>query len=144
MLVLGVLLIVIGLMQFSLTALPEPGPLETRMVNQAKQFVIRRASRRGIPPRPVDTNASVQTGGTHYGLDCSVCHGVDGRAQTPSGRWMYPRATDLTNEQVQSYSDQELFWIIKNGIRFTGMPSLWQNRDTESYLGPGELRAYAA
>jgi mono/diheme cytochrome c family protein len=123
MLVLGAVLIVIGVMHFSLTALPEPGPLETRIANQAKQLVIRRASRQGIPARPVDTNASVQTGGTHYGLDCSICHGVDGRAQTPSGRWMYPRATDLTSQQVQSYSDQELFWIIKNGIRFTGMPA---------------------
>jgi hypothetical protein len=35
---------------------------------------------------------------------------------------MYPRASDLTSKQVQSYSDQELFWIIQNGIRFTGMP----------------------
>src|SRR4029077_12561625 len=62
-LVLGVVLIVIGLMHFSLAALPEPGPVETRMANQAKQFVIRRATRQGIPPRPVDANASVQTGG---------------------------------------------------------------------------------
>src|SRR5882762_4961555 len=44
-------------------------------------------------------------------------------AQTAPGRWMYPRATDLTSKEVQSYSDQELFWIIKNGIRFTGMPA---------------------
>jgi mono/diheme cytochrome c family protein len=36
---------------------------------------------------------------------------------------MYPRASDLTSKQVQSYSDQELFWIIQNGIRFTGMPA---------------------
>lgn len=36
---------------------------------------------------------------------------------------MYPRAADLTRKRVQSYSDQELFWIIKNGIRFTGMPA---------------------
>jgi mono/diheme cytochrome c family protein len=36
---------------------------------------------------------------------------------------MYPRAADLTSEQVQSFSDQELFWIIQNGIRFTGMPA---------------------
>jgi mono/diheme cytochrome c family protein len=36
---------------------------------------------------------------------------------------MYPRATDLTSKEVQSYSDQELFWIIKNGIRYTGMPA---------------------
>jgi mono/diheme cytochrome c family protein len=39
------------------------------------------------------------------------------------GRWIYPRAADLTSEQVQGYSDQELFWIIRNGIRFTGMPA---------------------
>jgi len=36
---------------------------------------------------------------------------------------MYPRAADLTSEQVQSFSDQELFWIIQNGIRDTGMPA---------------------
>jgi len=36
---------------------------------------------------------------------------------------MYPRASDLTSKQVQSYSDQELFWIIQNGIRFTGIPA---------------------
>jgi len=35
---------------------------------------------------------------------------------------MYPRAADLTSKRVQSYSDQEMFWIINNGIRFTGMP----------------------
>ena len=52
-----------------------------------------------------------------------MCHGSDGRSQTPIGLWMYPRAADLTSEQVQSFSDQELFWIIQNGIRFTGMPA---------------------
>ena len=34
-----------------------------------------------------------------------------------------PAASDLTSKRVQSYSDQELFWIIQNGIRFTGMPA---------------------
>ena len=118
----GVLLIGIELMHFSLTALQEPGPLETRTANLAKHSVIRLANRQGIPQRPIDINASIDAGGTHYGLDCGICHGVDGRAQTPSGQWMYPRAADLTSKRVQSYSDQELFWIINNGIRFTGMP----------------------
>ncbi len=36
---------------------------------------------------------------------------------------MYPRAADLTSKEVQSYSDRELFWIIKNGIRLSGMPA---------------------
>jgi hypothetical protein len=38
-----------------------------------------------------------------------------------SGRWMYPRASDLTSPLVQRYSDRELFWIVKNGIRLSGM-----------------------
>ncbi len=122
-LVLAVVLIVIALMRFNLTALQDPGPLETSVSNRAKRFFIRRASRQGIPPRPLDTKTSVENGGTHYGLDCSVCHADDGRAQRAPGQWMYPRAADLTSKQVQSYSDQELFWIIQNGIRFTGMPA---------------------
>jgi mono/diheme cytochrome c family protein len=120
--VLAVVLIGITLMRFNLTALHEPGQTETRLANFSKRFFIYRASRHGIPPRPRDTKASIERGSSHYGLDCGVCHADDGRAQRPPGQWMYPRASDLTSKQVQSYSDQELFWIIQNGIRFTGMP----------------------
>ena len=35
---------------------------------------------------------------------------------------MYPRAPDLGSPAVQRWSDAELFWIIKNGVRPTGMP----------------------
>jgi len=121
--VLFVVLIGIALMRFNLTALHEPGPAETRLANMSKRFFIYRASRHGIPPRPQDAKASIERGGSHYGLDCGVCHADDGRAQRPPGQWMYPRASDLTSRQVQSYSDLELFWIIQNGIRFTGMPA---------------------
>ncbi len=121
--VLAVVLIGIALMRFNLTALHEPGPVETRLANLPKRFFIYRASLHEIPPRPHDTKASIERGGTHYGLDCGVCHADDGRAQRQPGQWMYPRASDLTSKQVQSYSDQELFWIIQNGIRFTGMPA---------------------
>jgi len=131
----GVVLIGIGLMHFSLTALQEPGPLETRIANLAKHSVIRLASRHGIPPPPVDTRASVEAGGTHFGLDCSICHGVDGLSKTPSGQWMYPRAADLTSRRVQSYSDRELFWIIKNGIRFTGMPAFGKVETADNIWG---------
>jgi mono/diheme cytochrome c family protein len=121
--VLAVVLIVIALMSFNLTALHEPGPAESRLANLSKRYLIYRASRYGIPPRPQDNKASIERGGSHYGFDCGVCHADDGRGQRPPGQWMYPRASDLTSKQVQSYSDQELFWIIQNGIRFTGMPA---------------------
>jgi len=128
-----VVLIVIVLMRFNLSALPEPGRFETRVTTLGKRFLIGRASEHGIPPRPADKRASVSAGGTHYGLDCSVCHSDDGRGQTPLGRGMYPRVADLTSQRVQSYSDQELFWIIQNGIRLSGMPA-FGNVETEDHI----------
>jgi mono/diheme cytochrome c family protein len=97
------------------------------------RFVIRRASKQGLPPRPADMTASAASGSTPYGAQCGACHGLDGRSQTPIGRWMYPRAADLTSDEVQSFSDRELFWIIKNGIRFTGMPG-FGNIDTDARI----------
>ena len=122
-LVLALVLIAIALMRFNVTALREPGRVETAVANRSLRFLVRRASRQGIPQRPVDMKASVASGSTLYGSECGICHGSDGRTPTPTGRWMYPRAADLSSEQVQSYSDQELFWIIQNGIRYTGMPA---------------------
>ena len=34
-----------------------------------------------------------------------------------------PRAADLGSADVQAYSDRELFWIVSNGIRLSGMPA---------------------
>jgi hypothetical protein len=57
---LVVVLIVIALMGCSLTALSEPGRFETRTANMAKRCFHPRASRKGIPPRPVDTKTSAE------------------------------------------------------------------------------------
>lgn len=151
-LVLVLVLILLGLTRLNLTALKQPGHVETRFADLAKRLVIRHASRQGIPPRPSRTNTSIDTGNTQYGLDCALCHGNDGHGQDPPGRWMYPRAADLTSKQVQSYSDQELFWILQNGIRFTGMPAfgkvessdhIWDIVDYVRTL-PGVLRGQKA
>ena len=108
--------------QFDLSALQEPGKAETFLATQAKRILIYKSSRSGIPSPPNDLQASVEQGETLYGTDCAMCHGSDGHTLTDNGRWMYPRASDLTSLSVQQYSDPELFWIVKNGIRFSGMP----------------------
>ena len=122
--VLPLLLIFGGVMacQFNLSALPEPDKTETFIASKAKHYLVRRASRVGIPPTLADIQASITEGDKLFGTECSECHGDNGRRPTDAGRWMYPRAADLTSDEVQSFSDQELFWIIQNGIRFTGMP----------------------
>jgi hypothetical protein len=38
------------------------------------------------------------------------------------GRGLYPKAPDMRLPATQSLSDAELFYIIENGVRFTGMP----------------------
>ena len=38
------------------------------------------------------------------------------------GRGLYPRAPDMRLAATQNLSDAELFYLIENGIRLTGMP----------------------
>jgi mono/diheme cytochrome c family protein len=110
-------------MQFPLSALPEPGRMETALASKAKHYLVHRSSREGIPPALSDQQSAVRGGERLFGTECGACHGNSGHNPTDAGRWMYPRAADLTSRESQSYSDQELFWIIKNGIRLSGMPA---------------------
>ncbi len=109
--------------QFNLSAAPEPGRMETLLATKGKRFFIRRASHGEVPPPPKDMQTSVEEGDKLFGTECAACHGLDGHKLTDAGRWMYPRAADLTSPTVQRYSDRELFWIVKNGIRLSGMPA---------------------
>ena len=128
LIVLGVLALVagvpiVGLMRFNLAALPEPGHLEIVLATRARHILVRRSSEQGIPPAPTNVQASIEEGDNLFGTECAACHGLDGHSPTDAGRWMYPRSADLTSPEVQQYSDRELFWIVKNGIRLSGMPA---------------------
>ena len=112
----------VAVSRFSLSALDEPGRAETYLATKAKHMLVARDSR-SVPPEPASTPASIAAGEKLYGAECALCHGLNGRTPTDTGRWMYPRAADLTSGQVQQYSDRELFWILKNGIRLSGMPA---------------------
>jgi len=109
--------------QFSLSALPEPGRAETLLATKAKHFLVAKGSREGVPSEFPNTAVSAAEGDKLYGAECAMCHGMNGRTPSETGRWMYPRAADLTSLEVQSYSNREMFWIVKNGIRLSGMPA---------------------
>ncbi len=73
---------------------------------------------------PVPASAEVLESGLHHWADhCASCHGNDGKGATAIGRKLYPRAPDMTLPATQDLSDGELFWIIENGIKLTGMPA---------------------
>ena len=109
--------------QISLSAIPEPGPWETRFATAGKRWVVKRAAQREVGAAPGSDAASVDNGNMLYGMDCDSCHGKDGRHPTETGQWMSPRVVNLGGPEVQGWSDAELFWIVKNGVKFSGMPA---------------------
>lgn len=106
----------------SLSALEQPGALETAAATAAKKWLVRRAARRPLPPAPANDKLSVANGYMQFGANCAFCHGQDGRTPTKVGSSLYPRAVRLDAGGVQDYSDGELFVIIRDGIRLSGMP----------------------
>jgi mono/diheme cytochrome c family protein len=67
----------------------------------------------------------------HYARYCAVCHANDGSGlKTPLGTGLYPKPPDLRAAATQSLTDGELFYIIDNGVRFTGMPAFGTGEST--------------
>lgn len=64
----------------------------------------------------------------HYEAMCRTCHGAPGKKPDP---WqLYPPAPDLADAlRVTNWSDAEVFWIIKNGIKDTGMSAFGGSHD---------------
>jgi len=62
----------------------------------------------------------------HWADHCASCHANDGSGDTVIGKNLYPPAPDMRLPDTQQLTDGELFYIIQNGIRLTGMPA-WGN-----------------
>jgi cytochrome c553 len=82
------------------------------------------------PPALDDPNL-IRLGAGHFYGGCANCHGAPGMPVGPVAGSMLPPPPDL-KEKVGTWSDQELFWIVKHGLKYTGMPG-WpaQQRDDE-------------
>src|SRR5256885_5989262 len=115
------------------TANRSPSKIETALANMAKDVVIPIEAETLKNPFPQSEQVRRQ-GQQIYLQSCALCHGTDGHGRTEVGRGMYPPAMDLTSPHVQHWNDAELFWIIRNGVRMTGMPS-WKSilSDTDSW-----------
>src|SRR5439155_5594696 len=73
---------------------------------------------------PITTSPEVIAEGmAHYADHCAVCHANDGSGDTEMGRGLYPKSPDLRLSATQALTDGELFYIIENGVRLTGMPA---------------------
>jgi mono/diheme cytochrome c family protein len=100
----------------------EPDPLETRVARAVRHYAIPVAERLKENPVPAGPEA-LASGLAHFADHCASCHANDGSGDTEMGRALYPRAPDMRHPDTQALSDGELFFIIANGVKFTGMPA---------------------
>ena len=130
----GTASIVALILAINLSAVQHPGRAEEYLRTKLTRAAIRRrVAREEIPAPPADRNTSMSlaAGKNLYDAGCANCHGEDGRTPTSIGRGMFPPATPLDSADVQSYSDRELFSIVHDGIRFTGMPGFGGSETNE-------------
>jgi len=124
----GILLVAVGAAayvgtgSFNTAATSPPGTFEKR----AAGFALDRSVAKRAPQtkNPFAGSKDAMTGGlAHYKEMCVTCHGAPGVDASEIGEGLNPPAPDLTQPKVQRRTDGELFWIVQNGIRMTGMPA---------------------
>jgi hypothetical protein len=88
---------------------------------------------------PVTTSPEVlQEAARHFADHCASCHGNKGDGNTEIGQNLYPPAPDMRLQATQQLSDGELYYIIHNGIRWTGMPA-WGEPGNDNDLDSWKL-----
>jgi len=92
------------------------------------------------PPLDLGDPSLVLRGAGHYETGCAPCHGAPGTAVPPVMAAMTPPPPELP-DHVSRWKPEQLFYIVKHGIKFTGMPA-WpiQERDDEVWAMVAFLR----
>jgi mono/diheme cytochrome c family protein len=109
----------------------EPSRLEATMARAMRRWAVPSDLRDRKNPVPL-TPQVLADGRAHFADHCAGCHGNDGRG-SGMGKQMYPKVPDVTLAATQSLSDGELFSIIENGIRLTGMPGFGSGTAESAY-----------
>jgi len=129
--VAGVLVAVaISLLHNGLSARAQPTGLEAMLARNARNLAIPSDARQAQNPVPASPE-NLRDARMHFADHCAICHGNDGSGDTMVGRGLYPKPPDLRASETQKLSDGEIFWIIENGVRFTGMPAFGGSRDSQ-------------
>jgi mono/diheme cytochrome c family protein len=69
----------------------------------------------------LDDPQLIQTGLVHYHEMCATCHGAPGVKISEIGQGLNPTPPELASQGGDE--PLETYWIVKNGIKMTGMPS---------------------
>lgn len=132
---IGAALYVYSLMRRGWSTRTPPSQVETLLARTMHQMAIPESAREEQNPWKATPDV-IAAGRAHWADHCATCHGNDGSGNTFIGANLYPRPPDMRQAATQNLTDGELYYIIRNGVRLTGMPA-WGNpalgRDDESW-----------
>ncbi len=99
----------------------QPSALETALARTARDWAIPASAKAAKNPFP-STAENLSEGREHFADHCATCHANDGGGNTEIGQNLYPKPPDMRLAATQNMTDGEIFYIINNGVRLTGMP----------------------
>ncbi|SRR6266567_2383784 len=122
LLTIGAAFLIAATGSFNVSAKEGAGKFERKVA----AFTLQRSVSRRAPKEKnpfAESPEAVKRGLAHYKENCVMCHGAPGVEESEAGMGLNPSAPDLTLPAIQKMSDGELYWIVANGIRMTGMPA---------------------
>jgi mono/diheme cytochrome c family protein len=111
----------VSFVRHGFSAHDEPTGIEKFIARTVRHWAVPSDLRSMKNPVPATPEVLAEAS-AHFADHCAGCHGNDGKGVSGLGQHMYPRTPDMTLRATQSLSDGELFSIIENGVRLTGMP----------------------
>ena len=112
------------------SARQQPSKVEAALARNARLMAI--PSEAKALHNPVDPTPDLMIEARrHFADHCAICHANNGSGDTEIGKNLYPKAPDMREPATQSLTDGEIYFIIHNGIRMSGMPAWGNEADGE-------------
>ncbi len=131
--VAGLIIWLVRWMSGGFSAREQPSALETFLARTS--LALSMPSKAKEEKNPFTASEDLLRGARNrYEDNCALCHANNGSGLTDVGKNLYPKPPDLRGLQAQNLTDGELYYIIHNGIRLTGMPAWGKlHNDSESW-----------
>jgi mono/diheme cytochrome c family protein len=107
------------------SAREEPTAPERWIARRTRSMAVPDSAKALTNPTP-DSAEVLADARAHWADHCATCHANNGSGNAEMGKHLYPPAPDMRAADTQHMTDGELFYIIQNGVRLTGMPA-WGN-----------------
>src|SRR5262245_25991657 len=120
----------VSVIRHGFSARDEPSRVEAVMARSIRSLGIPGQAKRLANPVAVTPEVLAEAR-AHFADHCALCHANDGSGHSDIGQGLYPKAPDMRLPATQSLTDGELYYIIQNGVRLTGMPA-WGKKDDDA------------